>query len=66
MVSAMIAGWRSITDIYSENLHRVLHGRLAIIEVGGAVHLGGRYPQSTIRRDPHGINPDEARIVDQG
>src|ERR1700712_2110585 len=62
----MIVGWRSIADVYRENLHCILDTRLAVVEVGGAVHLGGRHPQPTIRGDPHGINPDEARIVDQG
>jgi len=48
-----------------ERLHREGHRLHAFLEAGGAVQLRHGYPEVAGAVDPHGIGPDEARILHQ-
>lgn len=61
----MINSRRPNSQIYREDVQWLPHETRAIIERRPAIQLRRRHPESLLRIDPHGIDPQETFVADE-
>jgi len=64
-VSGMVAAWRCLTDSQLVDVNREVDPRRSALKGGHAVQLRGRHPEVAGGINPHRVDPQQARILDE-